>query len=102
MIMLFGINQQKFILENHLFLFCFNLFRRSKYTESEIDEIKRRVKNENEIDIVKTTYLTNLDKTIVYCEVKKTIYIAKKSFYKNKKRQQTMAVKQRANKPNLP
>jgi len=79
-----------------------NLFAEFKYTESEIDEIKRRVKNENEIDIVKTTYLTNLDKTIVYCEVKKTIYIAKKSFYKNKKRQQTMAVKQRANKPNLP
>lgn len=62
-----------------------NLFAEFTYTSTEIEEIKSRIRSENEIDIVKITSLTNKDKTIVYCEVKKTIYIAKKSYYKNKK-----------------
>ena len=63
-----------------------NLFAEFIYTNVEIDEIKNRLRNENEIDIVKITSLTNKEKTIVYCEVKKTIYIAKKSFYKKKRK----------------
>ena len=62
-----------------------NLFAEFIFTNIEIDEIKNRIKSENEIDIVKITSLTNKEKTIVYCEIKKTIYIAKKSFYKKKK-----------------
>tara|TARA_B100000674_G_C37499581_1_gene759737 strand:+ start:142 stop:684 length:543 start_codon:yes stop_codon:yes gene_type:complete len=62
-----------------------NLFAEFIFTNVEIDEIKNRIRTENEIEIVKITSLTNKEKTIVYCEVKKTIYIAKKSFYKNKK-----------------
>jgi hypothetical protein len=50
----------------------------------EIEEIKQRVKNENEIDYIKSTKLTNKDKTVLFCEVKKTIYIADKVFYKEK------------------
>ena len=60
-----------------------NLFAEFIFTNIEIDEIKNRIRTENEIEIVKITSLTNKEKTIVYCEVKKTIYIAKKSFYKN-------------------
>jgi hypothetical protein len=63
-----------------------NLFAEFIYTNAEIDEIKNRIRTENKIDIVKIISLTNKEKTIVYCEVKKTIYIAKKSFYKNKKK----------------
>lgn len=62
-----------------------NLFAEFVFTNVEIDEIKNRVKTENEIEIVKSTSLTNKEETIVYCEVKKTIYIAKKSFYNKKK-----------------
>jgi len=70
-----------------------NLFAEFIYTNVEIDEIKNRLRNENEIDIVKITSLTNKEKTIVYCEVKKTIYIAKKSFYKKKEKQKLVMVK---------
>ena len=69
-----------------------NLFAEFIYTNVEIDEIKNRLRNENEIDILKITSLTNKEKTIVYCEVKKTIYIAKKSFYKIKKEKQQLAM----------
>lgn len=62
-----------------------NLFAEFIFTNIEIDEIKNRIRTENEIEIVKITSLTNKEKTIVYCEIKKTIYIAKKSFYKKKK-----------------
>ena len=65
-----------------------NLFAEFIFTNVEIDEIKNRIRTKNEIEIVKITSLTNKEKTIVYCEVKKTIYIAKKSFYKNKKKRQ--------------
>lgn len=66
-----------------------NLFAEFIFTNVEIDEIKKKIRTENEIDIVKNTSLTNKEKTIVYCEVKKTIYIAKKTFYKNKKEKTT-------------
>ena len=77
-----------------------NLFAEFKYTNAEIDEIKNRISTENEIDIVKITSLTNKEKTIIYCEVKKKIYIAKKSYYNNKRK--TIAnesYKKRSNKP---
>ncbi|CAM1343340.1 DUF4442 domain-containing protein [Tenacibaculum amylolyticum] len=57
------------------------------YTEEELEAIKTRVAKEKEIEIIKSTQLTNKDKTVVFCEVKKTIYIAEKSFYKNKRKQ---------------
>ncbi|WP_394751000.1 DUF4442 domain-containing protein [Spongiimicrobium salis] len=55
------------------------------YTVEEIKEIQERVQQENEIEIVKTTVLTNKNKSTIYCEVQKTLYIAKKSYYKAKR-----------------
>jgi len=57
-----------------------------KYTMSEIADIKRSVASENEIDIVKKTVLTDKNKTTTFCEVQKTIYVADKAFYKEKRR----------------
>lgn len=54
------------------------------FSEEEITEIKNRVSTENEIEIVKQTFLTNEDKSTIFCEVDKTIYIADKAFYKKK------------------
>ena len=48
----------------------------------EFGEIRNQVGQENEIEIIKTTALTNESRTTIYCEVKKTIYIANESFYK--------------------
>ena len=56
------------------------------YTIGEINEIKQKVQEQNEFEIVKTTKLTNKDKSIVYCEVHKRVYIANKAFFKEKQK----------------
>lgn len=52
---------------------------------AEIEAIKERVAAEHEIDILKITQLTNEAGNKVYCEVHKTIYVADKAFYKQKR-----------------
>ncbi|MCF2874153.1 MULTISPECIES: DUF4442 domain-containing protein [unclassified Tenacibaculum] len=56
------------------------------FTEEEIAEIKKRVKEEKEIDLIKEIKITNKDASTVYAEVSKTIYIADKNYYKNKRK----------------
>ncbi len=55
------------------------------YTLDEVKAIKKQVDEEKEITLVKTTKLQGKDRNKVYCEVKKTIYVADKSFYKDKR-----------------
>lgn len=62
-----------------------HLYADFEYTIEEIESIKSRIEQENEIEIIKTTFLTDKNNTKVYCEVKKKIYIADKSFYKKKR-----------------
>ncbi|MBW1297403.1 DUF4442 domain-containing protein [Aquimarina litoralis] len=62
-----------------------NLYAEFEYTEQEVTDIIQRVKENNEIEIEKHTLLTNKEKTKTYCEVRKTIYVADKAFYKQKK-----------------
>lgn len=64
-----------------------NLYAEFVYTSEELDEIKERVAREKEIEIIKTTLLTSKDQTKTFCEVRKTIYVADKSFYKSKWKQ---------------
>lgn len=61
-----------------------NLYANFKFSVEELEDIKKRVAEENEITIQKTTQLTNKEQTVVFCEVKKTIYVADKQFYKQK------------------
>lgn len=61
-----------------------DLFAEFTYSLEELEEIKKNVENNNEIEIVKITQLTNLEKSKVYCEVRKTIYIATKAYYRTK------------------
>ena len=61
-----------------------DLYAQFAFSQTELKEIKDYVEKNNEMEIVKTTHLTNLDKTKVFCEVKKTIYIATKAHYKKK------------------
>lgn len=55
------------------------------YSKEELETIKQRVAKEHEIDIVKVTRLMNEASTKTYCEVHKTIYVADKAFYKQKR-----------------
>ncbi len=63
-----------------------NLYADFVYTLNELDEIKDKIKHKKEIEIIKTTLLTNKDQSKTYCEVRKTIYIADKSYYKKKRK----------------
>lgn len=62
------------------------LYADFEYSLEELDEIKRNARTKNEIEIEKTTKLTNQDRSIVFCEVKKIIYVADKEFYKSKRK----------------
>ncbi|MEP2240279.1 MAG: DUF4442 domain-containing protein [Maribacter sp.] len=63
-----------------------NLYADFDFTVKELADIKEQVANKKEIDIIKNTQLTNKEKTIVFCEVKKTIYIANKDYFKQKQK----------------
>ena len=63
-----------------------NLYADFNYTLEELDEIRKQIEEKNEIEIVKTTSLTNKDGSTVFCTVKKTIYIANKSYFKAKRK----------------
>ncbi|WBX74990.1 DUF4442 domain-containing protein [Tenacibaculum ovolyticum] len=56
------------------------------FTEDEIEQVKERVVREKEIDLIKNIKITNKDTSTVYAEVSKTIYIADKIHYKNKRK----------------
>jgi len=63
-----------------------NLYAKFHFSRDEIEQIKNRVAEENELVISKTTSLTDEKGEKVYCEVKKYIYVADKEFYKGKRR----------------
>jgi hypothetical protein len=61
-----------------------DLYAEFIYTEEELVDIKQKADEQDEFEIIKTTKLTNKDKSIVYCEVRKRVYIANKAFFKEK------------------
>ncbi|NRT12454.1 PaaI family thioesterase [Flavobacterium sp. 14A] len=63
-----------------------NLYADFIFTTTEVDAIVNRLKTESEIEVTKRTQLTNHERTVIYCEVHKTIYIAGKAFFKEKKK----------------
>lgn len=62
-----------------------NVYATFNYTQQELTEIVNDVSMNNETLIQKETNITNLDGSIIYCTVSKTIYIANKDYYKTKK-----------------
>lgn len=56
------------------------------FNEEEIKDIKARVIKEKEIDLIKNIKIKDKEASIVYAEVSKTIYIADKTYYKNKRK----------------
>lgn len=66
-----------------------NLYADFIYSEEELEFIRKEVEEKNEIDIIKTTKLTDKEGTKLYCEVHKTIYVAKKDYYKEKRKKRS-------------
>jgi hypothetical protein len=66
-----------------------NLYADFDFSEKELAEIREQVAEKKEIDVIKTTQLTNKEKTQVFCEVRKTIYIADKAYFKQKRKKKT-------------
>ncbi|MEL6539011.1 MAG: DUF4442 domain-containing protein [Bacteroidota bacterium] len=64
-----------------------HLYARFEITEDEVAEIKDKVALQQEVEIERTTQLTNRAGEVVFCEIQKTIYIADKAYYKQKRRQ---------------
>ena len=65
-----------------------HVYAEFKVTQEELDDIKTRVKAENEINLEKVTVLKNKSGDKVFCEVHKVIYIADKTYYKSKRRKE--------------
>lgn len=65
-----------------------HVYAEFKVTQEELDDIKTRVKAENEINLEKVTVLKNKSRDKVFCEVHKVIYIADKTYYKSKRRKE--------------
>ena len=62
------------------------LFCEFTFTPEEIINIKKNVKNKGEIDIIKTPNIITKEGVII-AELSKTIYVAAKVFYKEKRKQ---------------
>ena len=55
------------------------------YSQEKLEELRQRVKKEKEIEIVKSTPLTNKSGDTVFCIVDKTLHIAEKEYFKTKR-----------------
>ena len=56
-----------------------------EFSEDEIQELRDRVASEKELDFKKLVEIKNAEGK-VFCEIEKTIYVAEKTYYKEKKR----------------
>lgn len=61
------------------------------FSQQEIEQIKQDVAQNGEIDLIKELTITNKDKSVVFCELSKTVYIADKQFYKDKRKKREEA-----------
>lgn len=62
-----------------------DMYATFEFSDEEVEEIITKVNEHKEFEHPKLTQITNKTGDIVFCEVTKTIYIAQKEFYKEKK-----------------
>ena len=62
-----------------------NVYAEFTFSHQEINEIKSKVLNKGEFNLVKTFNIVNT-KNVVFAEVTKSIYIANKAFYSKKRK----------------
>ncbi len=56
-----------------------------EFTEDEITQLKADISKKKEVDLTKTVLIKSKEGK-VFCEIEKTIYVADKEFYKEKKK----------------
>jgi len=56
------------------------------FSTDEIEEIKKRIEVEKKIDLIKELEIVSKDKSTVFTKIDKTIYIADKTYYKNRRK----------------
>ena len=61
-----------------------DLYAKFEFSPEQIQQIKHEVSTQNEIDFEVHTFLTNKDGDVIFCEIRKKIYISTKSYYKEK------------------
>lgn len=61
-----------------------NAFAVFEFSAEEIEEIKHKVTEENEVNHTKKLFITN-NENVVFTELDKVLYISSKEYYKNKK-----------------
>ena len=62
-----------------------NVYAEFSFSAEEIENIKIQVAKNGEINLTKTSHITNKE-NVVFAEVIKTIYVADKTFYKEKRK----------------
>lgn len=55
------------------------------FTEEEVEEIKKKVAENGEMEFVKPVHISSKEEK-VFCQIDKTLYVADKAFYKEKRR----------------
>lgn len=70
-----------------------DLFAHFLFQKEEIEAIKKKVAQEKEIEIVKSTILKDGLGIKEFCTINKTIYIANKSYYKEKRQRKDQSYK---------
>ena len=56
-----------------------------EFTPEEVEELKQQIAEKNEVDVVKVVNLTSKEGK-VFCEIEKTVYVADKAYYKEKRK----------------
>lgn len=69
-----------------------DIFCEFTFSAEDIKTIKKGVTEKGEIDIIKTPNIVSRDNTII-AELSKTIYIANKSYYKQKRQQKSQSTR---------
>jgi len=62
-----------------------DVFASFVFTKEEVEGIKQKVATQGETELIKPVEITNLEGTTVFCKIDKTLYVADKKFYKQKK-----------------
>lgn len=60
------------------------LYARFEFKNQELESLKQQLAQKGELELTKTTYLTNKEESQIYCEVDKVLYVARKEYYKQK------------------
>ncbi|HEY8404299.1 MAG TPA: DUF4442 domain-containing protein [Flavobacteriales bacterium] len=63
-----------------------DVYAHFEISQLDIERIKQAVKEDGQTDFDLTVPITDEDKEVLYCEVRKTIYIADKAYYKAKRK----------------